>query len=178
MWGAFDLSAAETVSSPHSLSDAFFWGIVTSIILSTLFALLFDWSNRNRITLKRRILYFFDKAFRGKKLDQRFKYNVKVVMDLPTEGKERAVRTTTADIGPNGMFIKLDKPLSPEQLLDFKIQLTNTAEIKGRGEVKWAQDKNSLSKPKGVGLKFLWMADDQKSVIRKWLKKKRAPKMH
>src|SRR4051812_17337493 len=89
--------------------------LITASAYIIVSALIIRWIMNNRAVLQRRVVHWM-KALIGKKdVDPRFKYKVNVTLESPDD-RDRVFRTTTADISPDGMFIKLDKPLPKEQL--------------------------------------------------------------
>jgi len=73
----------------------------------------------------------------------------------------------SANISPGGLFIRTRTPQPPGTVLDFEFRLGDGFElIKGKGEVVWARaEDEGPSRPGGMGLRFLDLADGSQELI-------------
>ncbi|HVU01610.1 MAG TPA: TIGR02266 family protein, partial [Polyangiaceae bacterium] len=72
------------------------------------------------------------------------------------------------DVSRGGMFIKTPSPFPPGTLLKFEVRIADEKKVmQGVGRVVWKRDANSAAadSPSGMGVKFIKLDDDSKSVI-------------
>ena len=86
---------------------------------------------------------------------------INVPVELKFEGGRGSVRVTTADLGENGMAVRIREKLPASFQVEFT--LPNTfKEIKCRGEVAW--EGNQL-----IGLRFCDLASEDAEELKQWI---------
>src|SRR5512146_2118109 len=72
------------------------------------------------------------------------------------------------DISRGGMFIKTPSPFPPGTLLKFEVRIADEQKVmQGVGRVVWKREAGSTApdSPSGMGVKFIKLDDDSKTVI-------------
>lgn len=114
------------------------------------------------------------KRFSGKPVGgDRYRSQMDVVLNLPI-GLGQITRTTTANISPGGMFVKLNPPLERDQIFRFRLNLSERESIAGTAEVMWVQDRWTERFPTGVGVRFKDIPEKDRNRIRLWIQKNRS----
>ncbi|MDB5037901.1 MAG: hypothetical protein JWQ35_1429 [Bacteriovoracaceae bacterium] len=111
-------------------------------------------------------------APRGK---PRYKVKVDLVIDVPLLG-EKVYRTTTANLSPSGMFVKVNPPLARKEIFRFRLGLPGEEGIMGTAEVLWVQSVWTEHHPTGIGCKFTSISDTDRNRIRLWIQKNKPPR--
>lgn len=110
------------------------------------------------------------------KKDKRYKERVpiqeKVKIQAPDE--DTLLEEYADNISLGGMFIKTDKPFPTGTRFSLELSIGyNGKKIAGEGEVVWTKEFSSSSdeRPSGMGIKFVELKEQSKSVIKELMKK-------
>ncbi len=98
--------------------------------------------------------------------DQRAPVSLKVRFKSATV--DEFIEQYCRDVSRGGIFIKSSQPMPMGTLLKFQLQLKDESSlIKGVGRVVWirAEDDASAEGPAGMGIKFIKMDSDSRSVV-------------
>lgn len=116
---------------------------------------------------------FIKKYFEGRNpVANRRTTHYEVVIE-PPYGPDRTLHTTTEDLSPTGMFMRMNPPLKKGEIFHFLLVLPDETRIDGHAEVKWAQHHWSEHHPSGNGCRFLNLKPELRNKIALSLKRKR-----
>jgi uncharacterized protein (TIGR02266 family) len=139
------------------------------------FLVLMVYLVKNHTRLKGRWI-MWRKKMAGKVVGgDRYSSQVEVVLNI-AHGRGRIERSTTANISPGGMFVKLNPPLERDDFFRFRLNLTNDKPVTGTAEVMWVHDRWSEKFPTGIGVRFKDLSETDRNRIRLWIQKNRLPK--
>lgn len=165
-----------------SVSDALSKGIdaFDLIILIAVFALAFAfgslctflWQNRNH--LRRNLIYYWRYLWRqNQPLQRRYRVEYPIVILFSHSGRP-AERCTTANLSRGGMFLKMAMPYELNSTFQFMMHLPDDSILSGVGLVRWVKKTGDDQMPRGMGVEFYEMSDQDRNKIRKYLKSHRA----
>lgn len=141
-----------------------FVGIACFILL---FTAIFS-AIQNKHWIKGRWIYF-KKTWKGQAVSKdRRPRSFEVIIQMPYKGTPE--RTRTVNLSPNGMFVRMDPPLMVGESFRFLLNLDSQNSLSGTAEVRWSQEKATPYTPPGIGCKFYQMKDQDKALIKKFLR--------
>jgi hypothetical protein len=148
--------------------------LITAAVLAFIFILNFTIRNASKI---RGAWVFLFKKLGGRETGPpRYHISVDIVLDVPFD-LEPVCHTTTANLSPSGMFVKINPPLKQREIFKFRLNLSKDISIFGSAEVMWVQDRWSEHHPTGIGCKFRNISDADRNKIRAWLKNQKRDRL-
>jgi uncharacterized protein (TIGR02266 family) len=125
----------------------------------------------------RTILVALTKRFK-KMLDRACAYTSRTDQRVPKalslifKDRQTFIRAYSSNLGPGGLFIKTENPLSPGHQFDLKLQLPGISEpFQIRCEVVWSRGRETSTpqEPPGMGVKFCEIAERDYHFLKKYV---------
>jgi len=124
-----------------------------------------------RLILKTLVTRFTDMNSRVSGITARDDQRVKKTLSLTYKDQESFVSAYTSNLGKGGLFIKTPNPLSEGESFILKLKLPGLVEaLKINCEVIWVnKDESRADMPVGMGLKFVNMDKNERSLLDRYI---------
>lgn len=144
--------------------------IIAVVGVSLGFSFSIIWILRHRRMLRREITFWF-KLLAGKAewSDRRWEASYPVSIVIPMSPKPLE-RHTTVNVSKGGMFLKTMQPYDLNTSFEFILYLSDQEKISGTALVRWVQSQQTLNTPRGMGVEFIGLSENDLNKIRLFLR--------
>lgn len=76
------------------------------------------------------------------------------------------------NLSQGGIFIQTDNPLKIGELIDLKFSIPDIEKVfQIKGEVRWVEHQGNKQIPKGMGIEFKDLTEDDRELLKEYLSK-------
>lgn len=179
---AFNESQTRFLESFQKSLSTLEWRPLFLLILILLLVVIFgggfflSWAFRRRFIIRRNLYYWVKKFFPFlQPSSKRYEAEIPVALLYPLTN-QMSDKAYTVDLSPDGMFLKMLKPIEVNSSFEFILKLGSSYQIKGTALVRWAQKSWSEHHPVGMGCEFIDITENDRRAIQEFLEQSRRPK--
>ncbi len=92
---------------------------------------------------------------------------IKKKLKFEVFSEEGLIFSTTSDLSGGGIFITTPDPVKVGSEIRLALKLPGEEDIEIKGIVRWLNEGNLKIKETGMGIEFIGLTDEQKSIIKK-----------